>query len=51
MDAERRGIRAETLADRDVRGAAVLLHTGWDRYFGTPEYGVGAPFLTAEGAQ
>lgn len=45
---ERRGIRAETLADRDVRGAAVLLHTGWDRWFGRPEYGEGAPFLTEE---
>ena len=47
----RRGIRPETLADRDVRGAAVLLHTGWDRWFGRPEYGVGAPYLTGEGAQ
>ena len=46
-----RGIRAATLADRDVRGAAVLLHTGWDRWFGRPEYGTGAPFLTGEGAQ
>ena len=50
-DVAARGIRAETLADRDVRGAAVLLHTGWDRRFGTPEYGLGAPFLTEEGAQ
>jgi kynurenine formamidase len=50
-DLTRRGIRAETLADRDVRGAAVLLHTGWDQHFGTAEYGVGAPFLTADGAQ
>jgi kynurenine formamidase len=50
-DASRRGIRPETLADRDVRGAAVLLHTGWDRWFGSPEYGVGAPFLTGEAAQ
>lgn len=50
-DQTRRGIRAETLADRDVRGAAVLLHTGWDRWFGRPEYGVGAPFLTGEAAQ
>ena len=50
-DAARRGIRPETLADRDVRGAAVLLHTGWDRWFGQPEYGTGAPFLTGEGAQ
>lgn len=50
-DASRRGIRPETLADRDLRGAAVLLHTGWDRWFGRPEYGSGAPFLTGEGAQ
>jgi arylformamidase len=50
-DAEGRGIRPDMLADRDVRGAAVLLHTGWDRLFGTPEYGRGAPFLTGEGAQ
>ena len=50
-DAESRGMRAETLADRDVRGAAVLLHTGWDRRFGTEAYGKGAPFLTAGGAQ
>jgi kynurenine formamidase len=46
-----RGILAETLADRDVRGAAVLLHTGWDRLFGTPAYGSGAPFLTGGAAQ
>jgi arylformamidase len=50
-DGTRRGIHAETLADRDLRGAAVMLHTGWDQHFGAAEYGVGAPFLTAEGAQ
>ena len=50
-DASRRGIRSATLADRDVRGAAVLLHTGWDRLFAQPAYGVGAPFLTGEAAQ
>jgi kynurenine formamidase len=50
-DAAHRGIRAETLADRDVRGVAVLLHTGWDRLFGTAEYGSGAPFLTEDAAR
>ncbi|GAA5086624.1 hypothetical protein GCM10025760_06790 [Microbacterium yannicii] len=50
-DGSRRGIRSATLADHDVRGAAVLLHTGWDRWFGRPEYGAGAPFLTGEAAQ
>ena len=27
----------------------MLLHTGWSRYFGTPEYARGAPFLGAAG--
>lgn len=49
--ADRRGLPAEALLDRDLRGAAVLLHTGWDRNFGEPEYGKGAPFLTEEGAR
>ncbi|MFT4123059.1 MAG: cyclase family protein [Microbacteriaceae bacterium] len=48
-DSEARGIPASVFYDRDVRGKAVLLHTGWDRHFGTPEYGRPAPFLTAEG--
>ena len=48
---DRRGIGPATLADRDPRGTAVLLHTGWDRHFGTPEYGRGAPFLSGEAAQ
>lgn len=48
---ENRGIRPELLAGRDLSGAAVLLHTGWDRLFGTSEYGAGAPFLTGEASQ
>jgi arylformamidase len=46
-----RGIGVDDLAGRDVRGAAVLLNTGWDRHFGTVEYGSGAPYLSAMGAQ
>lgn len=49
--AEQRGIRAATLADRDLRGAAVLLDTGWSRHFGTPQYAEGSPFLTGDGAR
>ena len=48
---QQRGIEAVTLSDRDLRGAAVLLDTGWSRFFGTPEYGRGAPFLTDAGAR
>ncbi len=29
-----------------LAGKAVLIRTGWDSRFGTPEYGVGHPFLT-----
>ena len=48
---DRRGIGSAIFADRDLQGAAVLLHTGWDRHFGTPDYGRGAPFLTGDAAQ
>lgn len=34
----------------DVSGRAVLLHTGWDRHWGTPRYGERAPFLTGPAA-
>jgi arylformamidase len=44
-----RGIPAEVLFDRELRGAAVLLHTGWDAHFGTPAYGSGSPFLSSAG--
>lgn len=46
-----RAIGPEVFYDRDLRGAAVLLHTGWDVHFGTPAYGTGAPFLTAAGVE
>lgn len=44
-----RSITAAALAGRDVRGKAVLLHTGWDSRFGTSGYGQDAPFLAADG--
>jgi len=34
----------------DVRGKAVLVHTGWDRHWRTDRYGDGHPFLTGEAA-
>jgi len=46
----RRAIDVLELAPLDVRGKAVLLHTGWDVHFGTPQYGQDAPFLTDAGA-
>ena len=50
-DAASRGIPAEVFFDRELVGTAVLLHTGWSRHFGTPEYAHGAPFLTEAGAR
>ncbi|TDD22364.1 cyclase family protein [Nonomuraea diastatica] len=45
------GRRAVSL-DRalDVRGRAVLIHTGWDRHFGTEAYVHGHPHLAPESA-
>ncbi|HEY7273736.1 MAG TPA: cyclase family protein [Actinoplanes sp.] len=45
-----RGVDVDALADFTVAGRAVLLHTGGDRHWGTPEYAVEAPYLTREGA-
>ena len=38
------------LRDLDVRGKAVLVHTGWDRHWRTDAYGKEHPFLTADAA-
>jgi len=44
-------VGVDDLAEHDVAGCAVLLHTGGDVAFGTPAYAVDAPFLGGEGAQ
>jgi kynurenine formamidase len=36
--------------DLDVRGRAVLIHTGWDRHFGTHAYVHGHPYLAPDSA-
>ncbi len=46
-----RGIGTGALAAVDVRGKAVLLHTGDDIRFSTPGYADGAHFLTGAGAE
>ena len=46
------GIGASAFDGLDVRGRAVLLHTGWDRHWRTPEYWSGRhPFLTRDAAE
>jgi kynurenine formamidase len=46
----KRALDVLELAPLEVRGKAVLLHTGWDVHFGTPAYAREAPFLTDAGA-
>jgi arylformamidase len=46
----RRDVTAEALAAVAVRGKAVLLHTGDDARFGTPQYDADAHFLARDGA-
>jgi len=45
-----RVLDADAVAGLDVRGKAVLVRTGWDSKFGTPEYLGAHPHLTADAA-
>ena len=42
-----RAVDVEHVHARAVAGHAVLVHTGWDVHWRTPQYGGPAPFLTA----
>jgi arylformamidase len=46
-----RAIAAKAFTDLPVKGKAVLVHTGWDRHWRTPQYFTGHPFLTGDAAQ
>jgi len=51
LDRPKRGIGAADLEKIDVRGKAVLFHTGWDVHWRTEEYANGNhPFLTEDAA-
>ena len=47
----RRSITAATFEGQDLRGKAVLVHTGWARHWRTDQYFEGHPFLTREAAE
>jgi len=52
LDRVERGLSAKDLKGVEVRGKAVLFHTGWDRHWRTEEYANGHhPFLTEDAAQ
>lgn len=46
-----RPIGPERFVGVELAGRAVLVHTGWDRHWGTDAYFEGHPFLTAEAAE
>jgi len=43
-------IGVEFFRDLHVRNRAVLVHTGWDRHWSTPQYFADHPFVSAEAA-
>jgi len=48
----KRAIDASRFNDQDVKGKAVLLHTGWDAHWRTDTYSGGQhPFITKDGAE
>ncbi len=50
-DLEGRAIGPDRFAGLDVRNRAVLVCTGWDRHWGTPDYLRDNPYLTADAAE
>lgn len=46
-----RAIDADRFRNLDLRGKAVLVHTGWDRHWRTERYFEGHPFLTEAAAE
>jgi kynurenine formamidase len=48
---EGRAISRAALKEHDLRGKAVLVHTGWDRHWRTDQYFEGHPFLTRDAAE
>jgi kynurenine formamidase len=49
--AQERAIPAAAFAGLDMRGKAVLVHTGWDEHWRTARYATGHPFLTEDAAR
>ena len=50
-DPATRGISPDLFKGKDLKGKAVLIHTGWDRHWGTELYFKDHPYLTRESAE
>lgn len=46
-----RAIDVDQIDNASIKGKAVLISTGWDAYWRTPQYGSGHPFLTRSAAE
>jgi len=51
LDRETRAIGQDVFESVDVGDKAVLIHTGWDRHWGTDAYFEGHPYLTESAAR
>lgn len=51
VDSATRAIGPEAFAGLEVKGKAVLVHTGWSQHWGTDNYFCNHPFLTAPAAE
>ena len=50
-DPATRAISPDLFKGKDLEGKAVLIHTGWDRHWGTEPYFKDHPYLTRESAE
>ena len=50
-DAQTRPINLDLFKGHDLKGKAVLIHTGWDRYWRTEQYFENHPFLTRDAVE
>jgi len=50
-DPATRGVSPDLFKGKDLKGKAVLIHTGWDRHWGTELYFKDHPYLNRESAE
>lgn len=46
-----KAIDASYFKDKEIRGRAVLIHTGWDKHWNTEQYFEVSPFITKDAAE
>ncbi len=51
VERAQRGVTSADLRGLEVKGRAVIVHTGWDRHWRSDQYFEGHPYLTREAAE